>query len=86
MRPVGKHVWVPIDIEMVEGPPDPHRLIICVQVDQGIAKNGRRTGIARQVLKITILVHQQDPVPVIESKQIVVNVGYLKTIPCGRQR
>ena len=46
MRPVGKHVWVPIDIEMVEGPPDPHGLIICVQVDQRIAKNGCRTGVA----------------------------------------
>jgi hypothetical protein len=62
---------MPVDIEVVKRSPDPNHLIGRIQLNDVIAEDGRCAGIPGQILKVLVLVCEQNPMTVGEPKCVV---------------
>src|SRR5689334_4446339 len=56
--PIGELKRMAIDVQMVEGTPDPHGLVILVHVDNCVAYDCASSRKAGHVLKISMFLHQ----------------------------
>jgi hypothetical protein len=63
---------VPVDIQVIERRPRPHRIPILININKAISNHFNTPGIARQVREGSIEADQQNRVAIVERQYVVV--------------